>query len=361
MKIRAPWKTPAHDDQAPRQGYPPPHTLSTLLHQTSRVWTARETDARLAARGAQTDGAQADDHRSRGIQGRSRPGRTGSGAADEPAQTSGSPVSGSPAGHLLDSATSGHTSDGPRTFNPLAPRVLSNDPTLPAAGLTTRTTNQTWIDPQSTAAASPADATSSSTDSASATSRFGPMSLDGDEVVALLSGLVILILLLLVLLIWMCFRDPNRNASIDAESRHGLNDTPPVITLTMLEPSALPRSHQDVLGRAAETGPGAANWPLSQNQIRIPLRPRPNRRTLSSELSPFGYIRRSNLSDVASSVGGGGGSAPATRPASISAAWLSPSRAMFGRGGAQGGSTAPSTAPARPSSPVQQQQPLSTV
>jgi hypothetical protein len=34
---------------------------------------------------------------------------------------------------------------------------------------------------------------------------------------------------------------------------------------------------------------------------------------------------------------------------------------MFGRGGAQGGSTAPSTAPARPSSPVQQQQPLSTV
>ncbi|KAH6690481.1 hypothetical protein F5X68DRAFT_229798 [Plectosphaerella plurivora] len=194
------------------------------------------------------------------------------------------------------------------------------------------------------------------------------MSLNGDEVVAVISGCVILILFLSVLCIWLCFRDPNRNnPSIDAESRQGLSDTPPVISLTLLEPSALPKSHHDVLGRAAETGPGAANWPLPQNQIRIPLQPRPKRRTLSSELSPFGYIRRSNLSDLASIAsnggGGGGGSAPNTRPASISAAWLSPSRAMFARGALQGSnSPAPSTAPAGPSSPAQpQQQPLSPV
>lgn len=165
------------------------------------------------------------------------------------------------------------------------------------------------------------------------------MSLNGDEVVALIAGGVIIFLLLTVLLVWLALRDPNRhlNAStIDDESRVGLSSSPPVISLTLLEPSALPKSQLDVLGRAAETGPDAPNWPLAQNtvnRLRTPLRPRPNRRTMSSELSPFGYIRRSDMSALAS-----GGNGPGSRPASISAAWLSPSHAAMARGSMFGGS-----------------------
>ncbi|KAL2760036.1 hypothetical protein ACRALDRAFT_1067313 [Sodiomyces alcalophilus JCM 7366] len=108
--------------------------------------------------------------------------------------------------------------------------------------------------------------------------------LTADELGAIISGALIFLLLAVILGIMFWFRRREEKL-LDPEQK--LSGATPADQSPASSHHS--KANPEILGEPAVTGPDWSGWP-TESQVRVSRQPHPRRRTLSSELSPFGYL-----------------------------------------------------------------------